>query len=337
MKKLFIFASFILICNCSFSQRIAKADAKQLRIKEDSLKTFSVKLIQGITATDRFAADSIFTKTLVRALKIPNSFYYPFDSLETISKLYAPDSTFKIFTWQMMINDNVIRQHGAIQMRTSDGSLKLYPLIDKSDVTINQVDTVGNNKGWIGAVYYNIIQKRSANQNYYTLIGYDENNIRSNKKIIEVLNFINDEPTFGGRYFSFEEDSVFKTSVGRYIMEYKKTYGPKLNYDAEMDMIVVEHLVSESNEPNKKWTLVGDGDYEGFKWKNGKWIHVEKIFDLVTPLGKEPVPTPIRDAAGNLDESKLKGNEDDIEKPAEEKPKPVVKPKTVSPKKKGKG
>jgi hypothetical protein len=336
MKKLFIFAGIILTCHCIFAQRIAKADAKQLRIKEDSLKTFSVKLIQGINATDRFAADSIFTKTLVRALKIPNSFYYPFDSLETISKLYAPDSSFKIFTWQMMINDNVIRQHGAIQMRTSDGSLKLYPLIDKSDVTINQVDTVGNNKGWIGAVYYNIIQKRSANQNYYTLIGYDENNIRSNKKIIEVLNFINDEPTFGGRYFSFEEDSVFKTSIGRYIMEYKKTYGPKLNYDPEMDMIVVEHLVSESNEPNKKWTLVGDGDYEGFKWKNGKWVHVEKIFDLVTPLGKEPVPTPIRDGAGNLDESKLKGNEDDVEKPAEAKPKAATKPKTAAPKKKGK-
>ena len=331
MKKLLALMAFILIYNFSFAQRIIKADAKILRSKEDSLKIFSVKLIQGINSSDRFAADSIFTKTLVRALKTPNSFYYPFDSLETISKLYAPDSSFKIFTWQMVINDNIIRQHGAIQMRTNDGSLKLYPLIDKSDVTINQVDTVGNNKGWIGAVYYNIIQKRSANQNYYTLLGYDENNIRSNKKIIEVLNFINDEPTFGGRYFSFEEDSVFKTSIGRYIMEYKKTYGPKLNYDPEMDMIVVEHLISESNEPNKKWTLVGDGDYEGFKWKNGKWVHVEKIFSQVTPLGKEPVPAPVRDANGNLDESKLKDGEPDAEKPTVEKPKV----KKVTPKKKG--
>lgn len=335
MKKLLALLAFVFIYNFCFAQQFLKADAKALRIKEDSLKIFSVKLIQGINAGDRFAADSIFTKTLVRALKIPNSFYYPFDSLETISKLYAPDSSFKIFTWQMMINDNVIRQHGAIQMRTTDGSLKLYPLIDKSDVTINQVDTVGNNKGWIGAVYYNIIQKKSANQNYYTLIGYDENNIRSNKKIIEVLNFINDEPTFGGRYFSFEEDTVFKTSIGRYIMEYKKTYGPKLNYDPELDMIVVEHLISESNEPNKKWTLIGDGDYEGFKWKNGKWVHIEKIFDQVTPLGKEPVPTPIRDASGNLDESKLKDAEPEV-KPSTEKPKASPKPpvKKTTPKKK---
>lgn len=327
MKKLVILNACLAIFYFAHAQQISKADQKVLRLKEDSLKKYSIKLIQGITAADRFAADSLFTKTLVRALKTPHSFYYPFDSLETISKLYAPDSTFKIFTWQLVINDNVIRQHGAIQMRTYDGSLKLYPLIDKSDVTINQVDTVANNRGWIGAVYYNIIQKKSANKNYYTLLGYDENNIRSNRKIIEVLNFDTDEPVFGGRYFSFEEDSVFKTSIGRYIMEYKKSYGPKLNYDKEMDMIVVEHLVSESNEPNKKWTLVGDGDYEGFKWKNGKWVHVEKIFNQVTPLGQEPVPTPIRDASGNLDETKLKDAEAEDIKPVEEKPKAEVKPK----------
>lgn len=338
MKKLPVLLALTLIAQITFAQHIAKADAKSLQLREDSLKKFSIKIIDGINAADRFTADSMFTRMLVRALKTPHSFYYPFDSLQTISKLYAPDSSFKIFTWQMVVNDNVVRHHGAIQMRTADGSLKLYGLIDKSAITINQADTVGNNSGWIGAVYYNIIQKRSANYDYYTLLGFDENNIRSNRKIIEVLNFINGEPTFGGRYFSFEEDSTFKTSIGRYIMEYKKEAGPKLNYDPEMDMIVVEHLVSESNEPNKKWTLVGDGDYEGFKWKNGKWIHVEKIFNQVTPLGKEPVPHPLIDADGNVIENKLKGNEEDTETPAtEDKPK-ATKPKTTTaPKKKGKG
>jgi hypothetical protein len=336
MKQLVTLLALIITCHSIFSQQLTTADAKFLRSKEDSLKKYSVKLIQGINPKDRFDADSMFTRLLVRALKNPGSFYYPFESLETISKLYAPDSTFKIFTWQMVINDNVIRQHGAIQMRTQDGSLKLYPLIDKSDITINLADTIANNKGWIGAVYYNIIQKRSANQNYYTLIGYDENNIRSNKKIIEVLNFSTGEPTFGGSYFSFEEDSVFKPAASRYIMEYKKTYGPKLNYDADMDMIVVEHLISESNQPNKKWTLVGDGDYEGFKWKNGKWVHVEKIFSEVTPEGKPPIPDPVRDDNGNLDENKLKGTDEIEQKPVEEKPKPVIKPKVIPKKKKGK-
>ena len=282
MKKLFILLLISFSSVVSFAQGIGKAELKVLQQKEDSLKDYSIKIIQGISAENRFNADSMFTRVLVRALKTKHSFHYPFDSLQTVSILYSPDSVFRIFTWQLVINENVIRQHGAIQMKTYDGSLKLYGLIDKSDVTSNIADTIGNHNGWIGAIYYKIIAKRSSNQNYYTLLGFDENNIRSSRKIIEVLNFINDEPVFGGRYFSYENDGVFKSARSRYIMEYKKEAGPRLNYDKELDMIIVEHLVSESNQPNKKWTLIGDGDYEGFKWMNGKWVHVEKVFNVMT-------------------------------------------------------
>jgi hypothetical protein len=312
MKKPFILLFLIFIGSLSFAQGISKADLKILRQKEDSLKTYAVQIIQGINADNRFNADSMFTKILMRALKTTNSFYYPFDSLVTISALYSPDSAFRIFTWQLVINENVIRQHGAIQMKTYDGSLKRYPLIDKSDVTGNIEDTTGNNFGWIGAIYYKIIMKKSGNQKYYTMLGFDENNIRSSRKIIEVMTFMNDEPVFGGRYFSYENDVPFKSAKSRYVMEFKKDAGPRLTYDKDLDLIVVEHLVSESGEPKKKWTMVGDGDYEGFKWQSGKWVHIEKIFNVVTPDGQAPVPIPIRDQSGNIDEKKLKGNEEEV-------------------------
>jgi hypothetical protein len=78
-----------------------------------------------------------------------------------------------------------------------------------------------------------------------------------------------------------------------------------LNYDDDMGMIIVEHLESETGEPNKKWTLIPDGDYEGFKWANGKWIHIDKVFTQITPEGKEPVPHPLKDNNGNLLDDKL--------------------------------
>jgi cell division protein FtsI/penicillin-binding protein 2 len=152
MKHLIGLLSLFFICHLSSAQGISKADLKDLQQKEDSIRSYSVKIIQGINASDRLDADSMFTRMLVRALKIKNAFHYPFESLQTISILYSPDSMFRIFTWQLVINENVIRQHGAIQMKTYDGSLKLYPLIDKSDVTINVADTIGNNFGWIGAI-----------------------------------------------------------------------------------------------------------------------------------------------------------------------------------------
>ena len=308
--KLLLFLS--LSCLSIFSanaQRIKKGERVSLQKWEDSLKQYSLQILEGKNASDRFTADSIFTKIFVRALINKNSFYYSFDSLESISKIFAPDSSFKIFTWQMVINENMIRQHGAIQMKTTDGSLQLFPLIDKSDIIINQADTIADNKAWMGAIYYKIIPTKNGNQHFYTLLGYDENNIRSTKKIIETLEFRNGEPIFGAHLFSFAEDVTSQPALSRYIIEYKKNTGARLIYDAQLGMIIFEHLESESSEPTKKWTFIPDGDYEGFKWKNGKWMHVNKVFNQVTPEGKEPIPNPIKDVNGKTIEQKLKNNQ----------------------------
>ena len=116
MNKFFILLLAVILSNNITAQKIILANEKKLHKLQDSLKGLALQIIQGRSAGDRFSADSQFTKMFVRALKIPNSFYYPFDSLLTISKLSPKDSSFKIYTWQMVINDNVIRQHGAIQI-----------------------------------------------------------------------------------------------------------------------------------------------------------------------------------------------------------------------------
>ena len=324
---------FLFIHNLSFAQGISLSDRKYLTQKEDSMKKQGIAILHGIKSDDRLKADSIFTRMFMRSLQVRNSFYYRFDSLETISQLYPPDSSFRIFTWQLVINENVIRQHGVIQMRTSDGSLKRFPLINRTVVTQNNEDTITSNMGWIGAVYYRIIQNKGFNKNYYTLLGFDENNIRSDRKIIEVLSFENGEPVFGAHLFKFaNKDRNSGSSISRYIMEFKKEAGPRLTYDPDMDMIIFEHLVSESNQPNKKWTYIGDGDYEGFKWINGYWVHIEKVYNNITPLGKEPLPNPIRDSEGNINETRLKDNEEEKKPDTELKSKPK---KVIPPGKKG--
>lgn len=307
--------SILLLCSLVSFAQLSGNNIKQLSVKEDSLKIFSYKIINGISAMERLKADSLFTRAFVRALKVPHSFNYRFDSLQTISKLYPADSSFRIFTWQMVINENVIRQHGALQMKTADGSLKLFPLIDKSDVTTNFSDTIGNNLGWMGAVYYKLISTTHNGQVYYTLLGYDENNIRSNKKIIEVLQFKDGQPIFGGRFFNTSESADLPKNLSRFVLEYKRATSPRLTFDEELNMIVVEHLISPSNEPAKKYTLIPDGDYEGFKWKDGQWNYVTKIFTLVTPENQPPTPQLIRDAEGNVDETKVAGYQPE-EKPA---------------------
>ena len=134
-------------------------DEKMLHGMEDSLKVWSKQMVMAQDASTRFYADSIFIKKFVQALKVPGSFHYPFDSVKTVSKLYAPDSSFRIYTWEIQKDESYFRQYGAIQMHTKDGSLKLFPLFDQSDYSVIPTDSVRSNRNWIGAIYYQILMK----------------------------------------------------------------------------------------------------------------------------------------------------------------------------------
>lgn len=307
------------------AQKIGAADLAMLKKKEDTLQQLSARMVFDSTAAGRFRSDSQFVRTFVRALVTKNSFYYPFDSLN-ISRLYAPDSSFRIFTWQMKKDEYVYLQKGAIQVPTRDGSLKLFPLHDVSMFTRNPMDSARSPRNWIGAIYYRIVMKEYNGRKYYTLFGFDDFSVSSNKKWLEVLSF-NDqgEPVFGGNFFSYKEDSIPRPTQKRFSIEYKKEARTFLNYDPDLDVILVDHLISESDEPEKRSTYVPDGDYEAFKWKNGQWVHVNKLFNQRLKDGEFPKEALLLDDAGKANEKALEdASRRNIEK-AEKKPAPPKK------------
>ncbi len=316
LKKNFKYISLIIIAITSIvqlcsAQKILPSDRKKLKEKEDSLQHLAADIILDSLTAPRMRSDSLFVKTLIRALQIKNSFYYPFDSVQGVSKLYAPDSTFRIFTWNLQINDYWSLQKGAIQIRTNDGSLKLIGLHDASSFTANADDSIRTKNNWIGSVYYDIVKTNYNGKNFYTLIGFDNNSAMSNKKWIEVLTFDEkNEPVFGGKYFSFEKDSIKRPPQFRYSLEYKKEARAILKYDEDSKLIIVDHLISETDEPENKWTYVPDGDYEAFKWQNGKWIHIDKLYNYKLEEGQAPVGDPLMDIKGNKDEKKLQQKSD---------------------------
>ena len=291
--------------------KISAADVRALKAKEDTLKNYSIYLNTDSLQEDRMVSDSIFTKTLVRALQIKNSFYFPFDSVIGISHLYSPDSIFRIFSWNISYDDYYHRQRGAIQMKTTDGSLKLFPLRDFSEFTTKPEDSVRTRGNWIGAVYYNMIRTQFRNKSYYTLFGFDPNGIQTSMKWIEVLSFTDSgEPQFGGPFFSYEQDSIPGPTKYRFGIEFKKDTRVLANYIADLGIILVDHLISETDQPELSQTLIPDGDQEGFKWENGKWIHVDKVFTLKLKDGEAPVGDPLLDQKGNKNEQKLQEKTD---------------------------
>ena len=210
----------------------------------------------------------------------------------------------------MEVDDYRGYQKGFIQHNTKDGSLKLNVLFDNSEWTDKVHSKVCRDTNWIGAVYYNIIKTQYQGKNYYTLFGIDREGPRSQKKWIEVLSFDeNKKPIFGGG-FSFREDSIPKPPQSRFSIEYKKDARTYVNYEPELKMILFDHLISENEETNSPWSMIPDGDYEGFKWQNGQWVHIDKVFTYKLEDGQAPVGDPILDYKGNKNEEKLKQKSD---------------------------
>lgn len=328
--------SFFVFYTASAQEKISAVDLKSLYKKEDSLKMMAKAFLTGVETADRMRQDSLFIKTLLRSLQVKYSFDFPFDSVQGVSHLYAPDSTFRLFTWQLSFDNDYAfnRQRGAIQFRTADGILKLVPLKDYSEFTDDPLDSARTKNNWIGAVYYNIIQTAYNGRQYYTLFGFDGNSYRTNKKWIDVLSFDpQGQPVFGAQpFFIFDKDELKRKPQRRFSIEYKKEASTTMNFDEDLKTILVDHLISESNEPEYKWTYVPDGDYEGFTWLNGKWHYVNKVFNEkidmkgVDPLlGNPPVEDPLLDKNGNhntqkLDERNKKNTNKKEEKPAPKKP-----------------
>ena len=126
---------------------------------------------------------------------------------------------------------------------------------------------------------------------------------------MEILTFNPDgQPVFGGPYFSFRNDSakVSKTQTFRFYLEYKKEAVTTFNYDSSLNMIIYDHLISETEEPTRRETFVPDGDYEGFTWENGQWLHVPKIFNTTLQDNQYPADQKILNDAGGIDEEMLR-------------------------------
>jgi hypothetical protein len=270
--------------------------AQNLAEKEKSLTALAASIQLDSLEKGRVAAVVAFIPELVEALKVKDSYSYPFDSLRGyISILNAPDNSFRIFTWQLYRDNGSYRYYGAIQKNNLE-KLELFPLFDFTDSLLAKENTKLtelklNNNEWIGALYYNIVEKKVKKQTYYFLFGYDGNDLWSNKKLIEVLSFEKGKPVFGAPLLQVPNKDEY---LHRFVMQYRKDAVVSLNYNEEEKMIIIDHLIApEERLSDLQFTFLPDGSYSGYKWKKGKWQYVPKIKTTSLGDGNAPTPKPV--------------------------------------------
>lgn len=288
---------FIAVCFCTFVTNVttsAHEGIEKIKMVEDSLLLTADSMYNAFLPDDRPMYTQRFVKQLLNALKEPNSWAYDFPKLqEEINIIYPEDKSFRIFNWVIAPDMNTRRYYGAIQLPGEE--LKLFPLIDMS-LGINKCeqDTVLRNSQWYGGIIYKIMPHEVDGQKVYTLFTYNGASPLSNKKVMDPMILTNKGPVFGMPIFDVPSTCAPGQPIKRYVMEYKKDVQASMNWDNDYSAIVFDHLVSQSNDPNRKYTYVPSGEYDGFRWKGNKWSFVKNLIPIdVRENGEAPVPSPI--------------------------------------------
>jgi len=303
--KAFFVVCLMLITGLAYSQPpmdIGNAVPKEeqqyskLEFWEDSIATYTHDLQNKVVDEDRLLTNKKIIPLLVKALREPGSFNYPFDNLEYLAKAYAPDSTFRLLTWFVKLDNGENRYFGAIQQNNENN--KIVPFFQNKSDIVDIRNAKLNPEKWYGAIYYNITKVSDKKRDYYMLYGWDGGSFLSTKKILDVLYFEGDSIKLGAPIIQTKNDEA---PIHRLILEYKKEAAVTINYDDTLGMIVYDHIIPEDGKSFGMYpTYVPDGSYEALKFKKGIWQYVEKVFHqtqdeapITVPLFEDKGPLPV--------------------------------------------
>lgn len=296
MRKIIILFTLLACCLSVFSQRQKRG--VDFREWEDSLIQLRDRVMSGATETERLSLNEDFMYQLEQVLQMDGSFKFGWDSVKNFAVVTSPDKLFRIFTWYIMKDDYSYENFGLLQVYVDQRKhYSVIPLYDKRYSIDYPKTFIGNHNRWYGAVYYKIVPIESGDRTYYTLLGWNGNNIFTNEKIIEVLHFKNDmTPVFGANIFK-----KYSERCSRVILSYSKNASMSLNYEYQSynvgtghkdpktrevvydkvyaQVIVFDELIPmDEGVPNLPSFMVPESSLnQGFVKDKGKWLFLKSV------------------------------------------------------------
>src|SRR5690554_4007138 len=267
---------FLLILFTFFTFGIlAQGNENALRKTEEKLNTLLNELRSVKTNDGRlFELNNKFKKEFKKALEIDGAFEYPFSSLRSVGKIYSQDQLVRIITWNTQQEDFSHNYYSFILKKDERrGKVTVIELErEKQNLYGIQYDPIGPNN-WYGALYYDVVDVKKRNKTYYTLLGYDANNQRSAIKLIDVLHFVGNKPTFGAPIFDSN-----KNRATRIIFEHSAESTMSLKFDKQRNKIIFDHLSPESPTMKEfREYYVPDMSYDAYEWDGRRWLLIEDI------------------------------------------------------------
>jgi len=268
---------------------------------EQEIEALAKTVVTDSLLENRVAAHKQLNAVLQKTLEHPNSFTYPFEELQSVSVQMPEDSTFRVFTWQLFVDNDTYKYGGLLQVNNKEETT-LYPFTDASDEIASydiEYDILSP-ENWYGALYYNIQEFDTLDQKKYLLFGFDGFQFFHKRKIVEVLSFDEEgQPVFGAEVFTKEVEGYPSSTQNRLYAEYDASIAVRLNYDPSLDIIIQDHLVQMRGQYRGQGMVnVPDGSYEGYYFQEGQWHYKAKIFDFISEEPPRPEPVFNEDRRG---------------------------------------
>lgn len=251
--------SLIRVRKIRFSQELVREE-KELKLMFDSLLQNDTRSEERVNINDR-----IFSK-LRNALRLQGSFFYPFDSLTNIGRIYSDDYNIRVYTWCIELEDLSYRFYGLVQDLNSD---RVWALEQNSAVYIPRETQQIAPRRWYGALYYKVLNIKKGDDPQYIVLGWSQPNPNMKMKIIDVLDFSDEKLLLGG-------DETFKSyhgKVSRVVFTYCSNLNISLVYDEKKKRFVFDHVTPLSDEYDNPLGCNGpDMSYDQLKKKGKRWV-----------------------------------------------------------------
>lgn len=263
------FSFFLLTFLLIFKLQAQIFDNQLVKLQQYFIALDAANNKDAKTDSISFKLDSVFTNVLTDS----ESFTLNFASLSNYcKKVSSDDGQINILTWFVFYpHEFKYKYYGYIQYNNGH-NFKFYKLFDNKQYIKDINNSVLGIDNWYGCVYYEIITKKVGKTTLYSLLGWDGNDILTNRKLIEVLTINNNIPTFG---YDFTIDNVKSKRV---IFNYSKQASMSLKWNADLKMIIWDHLSPSEAKFTGIYQYYGpDFSYDGLVFKQKQWLYVPDV------------------------------------------------------------
>jgi len=291
--SIILLSGLFLMNPCKSFAAFSADSSFMLKVYEDSMKSLQYVRIYARTDREKDTANEKLFNWMKKALLLPGSFIYPFDSLKTIGIIISPDKQFRIITWDVPKSGCAFGYYGFVQSyNTAKKKYDLFVLEDHTADIANPKTAICTPNKWLGMLYYKIIKEKGSK--FYTLLAWQGYNKMITCKVIDALTFNTQGiPSFGKAIYS-KLPATFKGNPKRVIFEYSAQVAMSLRYDEAKNRIIFDHLGPMEDGLEGQYQYYGPSfQLDALQWINGTWSYVENVeernpSDKEDPLFNDP-------------------------------------------------